>query len=1051
VILLKGTGPVACMLQAESFIDVPRPPRWSFALKNLLVTGSFPFLEAYGSYDASHSALPEPAVQASFASQSTPLLPDPYVSDIRTTLDGGLTVSLAKDNAGALAIRDISLIPRTQDQQELPSATLEVKTGINPPSLLDLSSKTSQFGVAFAWPRTSTIKDLYLSGTASQVGIMALPAVQWEPVITDPNPHNFPSPLEFFNCGPNTLVVAENSVTLVPVVPRQAIDSVVSLYQSNPSSDVVAQFTLPFGLVASAKLSRLAGPLFPSPSLSKVSCTFSAQNLQSADQISVRAPGRRLGIDGHLPTSGGTTSIAGSISLQRSTIVAGVASTTTVMDDLSDTFDATFNQDPRVPVTRVDISGFGESLFSDWRNPASLPPTISKVALDVILGRTSKEVVQASSILYPYGVAVVRQITIERLNTGQVVRHDSGWQAVSDGQYKFPTPPSTPTLVTHPGLVKSVAQVRNIRELGAGQMYTLTDPAGNIELMPVKFDCSIHIENMVAGGSSDGVSAVDQLGYVQITKLPGASSLSALQYSTLLQDRGPLGGPVDCVTNIGNSGLPMRILHVHVGVSKKLPAIEFVMAGFGTPILHRSGPGGQWAFVLNRLNGLAPENVDAIRGVPLIQQNATSTAVSATQPYRFADPADLLLTDTPATDYGILFSTSANRVLFLRPQLKPFAPFQISSTVTPLLADMFALSTSTGPFPPLKNCIPITDPAWNIAISTSGQLKLQLSAPSFQTTSLRRVLRDNPNLRSVAYTSDEQTPPQPSTVTLAIDSASSSWACKITNLSLAMKTADYGEVLRVVGSMDSSSASPPSFSTPKLIFGPKLGAVTKLVSFLQDFGLMPPLDLAFGSVQGSELFNLQKALAKGGLGPVSKWIENFVIDMDFKFQFATTEEKTNMEIDGDITFKLPLGVWMLVWIGAVALRMTDSGNIWQITLGVGYGYNIPLVEPLEAYAYAAVACHITIASGVFGFGASVLIKADIDLVIAEASLTAEMRGDILHVTCGPDPGDKTIWGVGQVRLALEITLFLVADIDFDYQHEWSNNMDHGPCPLPDVV
>jgi hypothetical protein len=95
--------------------------------------------------------------------------------------------------------------------------------------------------------------------------------------------------------------------------------------------------------------------------------------------------------------------------------------------------------------------------------------------------------------------------------------------------------------------------------------------------------------------------------------------------------------------------------------------------------------------------------------------------------------------------------------------------------------------------------------------------------------------------------------------------------------------------------------------------------------------------------------------------------------------------------------------------------------------------------------------HITVDSGVFGFGRSVLIKAGIGLVIVEASATAELRGDMIHVKCGPGPGDKSLRAVGQIRLALEITIFLVADIEFDYAHEWTKNTDNGSCALPDVV
>jgi len=46
-----------------------------------------------------------------------------------------------------------------------------------------------------------------------------------------------------------------------------------------------------------------------------------------------------------------------------------------------------------VPVTRFDLSGYGESLFSDWCNETSDITAVSKARFDVLVGRTSVEVV----------------------------------------------------------------------------------------------------------------------------------------------------------------------------------------------------------------------------------------------------------------------------------------------------------------------------------------------------------------------------------------------------------------------------------------------------------------------------------------------------------------------------------------------------------------------------------------------------------------------------------------------------------------------------------
>src|SRR3954467_8873178 len=97
---------------------------------------------------------------------------------------------------------------------------------------------------------------------------------------------------------------------------------------------------------------------------------------------------------------------------------------------------------------------------------------------------------------------------------------------------------------------------------------------------------------------------------------------------------------------------------------------------------------------------------------------------------------------------------------------------------------------------------------------------------------------------------------------------------------------------------------------------------------------------------------------------------------------------------------------MIVFLRSVDLKMSEQGNIWSITVGAGYGYQIDIIpHKIQAYAYAAVAMHFVTGDGVFGFGVGVLIKMDIDFTIVEASATSELRGDMLHFTCGSHPND----------------------------------------------
>ncbi len=92
-----------------------------------------------------------------------------------------------------------------------------------------------------------------------------------------------------------------------------------------------------------------------------------------------------------------------------------------------------------VPVERYDFSGYGANLFSHWVDPEAKIAQTSQAKFDVWRGRTAHEVIQVRSIVYPWGIRVVRTITLYRNSAGLVYRIDSGWRAESDGVYDFDT------------------------------------------------------------------------------------------------------------------------------------------------------------------------------------------------------------------------------------------------------------------------------------------------------------------------------------------------------------------------------------------------------------------------------------------------------------------------------------------------------------------------------------------------------------------------------------------------------------------------------------
>jgi hypothetical protein len=405
-----------------------------------------------------------------------PFLPDPYTTNIQylpgEAIDTGslgtitTTIGWSSSSSGPTfptvniavppgilnGIRLIDADPvdpappalTTVDQAAISSQNVQFEASIgnrqvlqllgNCPTLLDLSSNVAQFGVAFTSIRTDaevvtpspfSVSNLLLSAPATDLGVMTLPAVQWEPIVTDPTDESenptppatkFPTPLYFPDSGPTT-VFGQNSVTLTPIAPRYVIDELISSYNvdTGTPTDVSVRFTLPSGIISVASLHRSASrtPLFFPASLGQVQPAFSDNTstppipLSGGDQISIRAPHRLFFPIGHPSQS---PSFPGSTyQLQNGLTSVGAAATPPV-SAVGDTVDATFNKQfgpqgsaPAVPVLRADFSGWGESMFSDWIDPTiatATSPGVSKARFDVITGRTVAEVVQVFSDMY---------------------------------------------------------------------------------------------------------------------------------------------------------------------------------------------------------------------------------------------------------------------------------------------------------------------------------------------------------------------------------------------------------------------------------------------------------------------------------------------------------------------------------------------------------------------------------------------------------------------------------------------------------------------------
>ena len=188
-----------------------------------------------------------------------------------------------------------------------------------------------------------------------------------------------------------------------------------------------------------------------------------------------------------------------------------------------------------VPVTRMDLSGYGECLFSDWRNPYTDPVAVVQARFDVMIGRTAHEVIQVRSVLFPYGVVVVRTITIERRNNAIVTRSDSGWKAVGDGVYQFPGSP----IVTHPGVVTRITDVVNI--LDTGQVVNVGGDDWLLSTSTATSSSTAPRPTLTAAPVSPRRSTSS----ASSRSPPTGGLIGPNQYADLINQAGALGGPLD--------------------------------------------------------------------------------------------------------------------------------------------------------------------------------------------------------------------------------------------------------------------------------------------------------------------------------------------------------------------------------------------------------------------------------------------------------------------------------------------------------------------------
>lgn len=928
--------------------------------------------------------------------------------------------------------------------------------------LLDVSSNIDQFGIGFGLNSRDNqtvaglaatlplqIAGLDLSAPGRNLRVVLLPQFQWEPVINQFNPlvGPFPSPLASANDGGPT-VLGTPSVTLVPIAPERLAEKMLQEFQTRSlDMPLAAQFTLPFGMKASARFQPNNGIAFQWASLDFNRPATADGRLTGGLQIRAESH----------PDQGAASespSFPGAAWQTRN----GIDPATLVpfgMSVLSATFgnpgvEKFFNDEmgpsgthPRVPVRRIEFSGYGASAFSAWANPNAIAAT-SQVRFDVFVGRTAYEVVQVASVLIPWAAPVVRTITLERKKEGIVLRFDSGWVATGPGLYQYPAPdaavalpPGWTAIETHPGVVRGAWNIRRIRETNRVITHDFPPdgprPAIHVELMEVRFDADFDIENAVAGAGSDGfVPSHDQVGYVQ--RNPQGYPILPEFLAAILADEGPAGGSIDCAMDIAGSGQLLQAARVDVAPvqSDFGGPPHFAASARGALALPKDG---DWSAVRHDLSIPEPQAADAHAGVPLVRAGTASGSMAASPAYRIAEPADLLHEDTPAVEFGLVQGSEGHRVLFPRPRILT-GTTQWSSTEKPALADTYTLSIGVGIFPPQKDCF-VGDTPWGLAINAANGRFTLLPGPTMKFNAPppvadRRLVDTAPFKIRTRYLSEMRFTlnpalPQP-------------WRVESDSIFTTMDLGPFSELLGIRHGFLAAAGEKPGLVEPQTVYPPPLQPVVAVLEFLAkllgvdnvlaidghqgSFNFKASLTINIVDPTSSDGFiNLGGLQVKGklslGVANTPKWNGFLRVALGTRVPvlpaiFAGGEISVGMEGNQLSEQKVTIEVKWSVNI--------DSGNLGPIRVSASYYFGIQV---------------ITSSTGSWQIGLLVGITGKASIMIFSIAIRIELLAaiKILSAAEAPPSGAKKAIGQAKVAADISIAVFVTITVEFTIQVE----------------
>jgi hypothetical protein len=1003
------------------------------------------------------------------------------------------------------------------------------------PALLDLSTRVDLFGVALAPEIAALVDDpatltnvpaqggtdpgnpssaapfigfdgMTLALNGAVVATFALPQVSWEPM--ESTAADVPGPIEATPAsdGYPLVIAAPNAQQLVPFIP-----SIVLLNNiENVASGIpfAAVFSLPFGLDA----------VIVQPNRTTPGATRSSTFIQEGGQFRGNTPRFPEAIPPSPPTdtSPGTPpanppTLTGAVQLTLmppspgnndaafagftaidnlegpapgygDTVIGAASGVATIFEN----FFGPSGVQKSVPLRRIDFSGYGASIFSEWTEPAAVPPAIIKVQFDTSIGRTSYEVIKAASEIYPYCVRVVRTITMQRQNAAWVKRTDSGWQAASQGLFQFP--PDTATQWEHRihlGALVGVYNVRNIRD----QTETISIPSSPFQFKQVLFDADLGINNSLnvkAGGFTTTVTGVsnppimvasqDLIGYVQVA--PDAQSPTPAIMAQLFAQIGALTPAISCVVEAGSfnsqPGTVFRCSAFEVDIitepasNPNQPALGVALRG--APQIPR---GGGWSMGQRKYTDTAPSSLPNDFPVPLVQPE------SSTSYWYIADVTDVLQLTQPDNFYSLLHSTGTDKVLFESPQLptsasvsppppgpglqfpKPNPPGPPKPGAVPVnagspnLGDIASVLNSTGLFPDIASALSLIQSAIE-QINTIAQGFKYSKTYNFDPTQQVTLIDLGVLSITLQYADTTKATPQAAQLVYTVDSsASPSWSLSIGTLSFLVTVPMFGSspVLTITGGFGADEHTPAGLKNLNVQLGDALSVVKSVFSDLQALAQYLPggaganLDVALsdGVLTVNDTFTINDMpLGLGNLTDIS-------LDLGLSVQIQPLSVDFTIGI-GDPGNPFNWIVDPLAGNGLIDLGVQNNLPALTIQAGIGLGLTIDL-GIASGSASITIAFQLDIAGSGITLMAILTGQASVSVLggLASASITLSagigfgLKPLVPSVTVSLSPpsltiGSETITLLATCSVGIHITICWVISIGWDGSWQFSQSV-----------